>query len=214
MKKYITFFLLSLLCFTSCGQQNKSVEQTKEVENKTVEQTTEEDKTIEEEQTTEQTTEEVTDENGTTYTKSFRTYTVPTGWIESDTYSTKDKFFYVADGTEQDALPNNISINMGSNKYSADDHINFRQAIVQQLAMQLPKDTILNGNGSYTANDYVLYTFTFTIQEEDMTLVATQYYIVGDHKYVMIYESVYDGDTEAVDTIAKNMVDTFTWAEN
>ena len=49
MKKYITFFLLSLLCFTSCGQQNKSVEQTKEVENKTVEQTTEEDKTIEEE---------------------------------------------------------------------------------------------------------------------------------------------------------------------
>ena len=31
---------------------------------------------------------------------------------------------------------------------------------------------------------------------------------------VMIYESVYDGDTEAVDTIAKNMVDTFTWAEN
>ena len=48
MKKYITFFLLSLLCFTSCGQQNKSVEQTKEVENKT----------IEEEQTTEQTSDE------------------------------------------------------------------------------------------------------------------------------------------------------------
>ena len=44
MKKYITFFLLSLLCFTSCGQQNKSVEQTKEVENKTVEQTTKKDK--------------------------------------------------------------------------------------------------------------------------------------------------------------------------
>ena len=203
MKKYITFCLLSLLCFTSCAQQN--IKQTKEIENETPEQTTEvEDNTAG----------ETTDENGTTYTKSFGTYTVPTGWIESDTYSTKDKFFYVADGTQQDALPNNISINMGSNKYSADDHISFRQAIVQQLTMQLPKDTILNGSGSYTANDYVLYTFTFTIQEEDMTLVATQYYIVGDYKYVMVYESVYDGDTETVDTIAKNMVDTFTWTED
>lgn len=203
MKKYITFFLLSLLCFTSCAQQN--IEQTKEIENETAKQTTEvEDNTAE----------EITDENGTRYIKSFGTYTVPTGWIESDVYSTKDKFFYVADGTQQNALPNNISINMGSNQYSADDHISFRQAIVQQLTMQLPKDTILNGSGSYTANDYVLYTFTFTIQEEDMTLVATQYYIVGDYKYIMVYESVYDGDTETVDMIAKNMVDTFTWTED
>ncbi len=202
MKKYMIFLLLSLFCFTSCAQQkvqeSETIKETKEIENITDEESIG----------------EIIDENGTTYTKSFGTYTVPSGWIESDTYSTKDKFFYVADGTEQDALPNNISINMGSNKYSADDHIKFREAIMQQLVMQLPKDTILNGNGSYTANDYVLYTFTFTITEGDTTLVATQYYIVGDHKYVMVYESVYDGNTETVDTVAKNIVDTFTWTEN
>lgn len=212
MKKYIALVFMSFFCLTSCVQQT-SPQQSNVSED--VEQNTKENTEKTTEDTTEQPAEEntVTDENGTTYTKSFGSYTVPTGWIESTAYSTPNKFFYVADGTEEDTLPNNISINMGTNKYSADDHISFRQAIVSQLAMQLPKDTTLNGSGSYTANDYILYTFTFSITENDTTLNATQYYIVGDHKYIMVYESVYDGNTEEVDAIAKNIVDTFQWSE-
>ena len=198
MKKYI-ILLISLFCLTSCTQQKIQTSESQGIEKQ------------EETESSEET--EIVDENGTTYTKSFGTYHVPTGWIESSTYSTTNKFFYVADGTEQDTLPNNISINIGSNKYSAEDHIKFREAIVNQLVMQLPKDTMLNGSGSYTANDYILYTFTFNVTEGDTTLAATQYYIVGDYKYVMVYESVYDGNTEEVDAIAKNMVDTFTWPE-
>lgn len=210
MKKYIALFIISLFCFTSCAAP--SSENTNNITEQNTDNTTEDiTKKDTKQNTIEQTA--VTDENGTTYTKSFGSYTVPTGWVENSTYSTADKFFYLVDGTEDDALPNNISINMGTNKYSAEDHISFRQAIVNQLVHQLPKDTTLNGSGSYTANDYVLYTFTFSITENDMTLNATQYYIVGDHKFVMVYESVYDGNTEEVDTVAKNIVDTFKWSE-
>lgn len=217
MKKYIALLLMSVFCLTSCTQQTTPQQSNvaEEVEQNTTEEndTEQENNTESKENDIEQTENAVTDENGTTYTKSFGTYTVPTGWIESTKYSTSGKFFYVADGTEDQQLPNNISVNMGTNKYSADDHILFRQAIVNQLVMQLPKDTQLNGSGSFTANDYVLYTFTFSITENDTTLNATQYYIVGDKKYVMVYESVYDGNTEEVDAIAKNIVDTFQWSE-
>ena len=89
----------------------------------------------------------------------------------------------------------------------------FRDAILNQLVMQLPKDVILNGNGSYTANDYVLYTFTFSITEGDTTLSATQYYIVADYKYVMVYETAFTDNTEEVDIVAKSIVDTFKWSE-
>ncbi len=210
MKKYITLFILVLFCFSSCTTPSSQ-----NVQNNT-QQNTESDTKENIQEDTEQTA--VTDENGTTYTKSFGSYTVPTGWIESSVYSTNDKFFYLLEGTEykeknETLPPNNISVNMGTNRYSAEDHTTFRQAIVNQLVHQLPKDTTLNGSGSHTANDYVLYTFTFSITEDDMTLNATQYYIVGDQKFVMVYESVYDVNTEEVDTIAKNIVDTFKWSE-
>ena len=215
MKKYIALFILSLFCFTSCtthsSSENTQNNTKQNIESDTNDMIEPDIKENTQEDTTEQTA--VTDENGTTYTKSFGSYTVPTGWIESSTHSKADKFFYLLEGTEEETLPNNISINMGTNKYSADDHISFRQAIVNQLVHQLPKGTSLNGSGSFTANDYVLYTFTFSITEDDMTLNATQYYIVGDHKFVMVYESVYDGNTEEVDAIAKNIVDTFQWPE-
>ena len=148
-----------------------------------------------------------------TYHKSFGSYRVPKNWIESTKYSTEDKFFYVAEGTEEDPLPNNISVNVGKNKYSSEQHMKFRDAILNQLVMQLPKDVILNGNGSYTANDYVLYTFTFSITEGDTTLSATQYYIVADYKYVMVYETAFTDNTEEVDIVAKSIVDTFKWSE-
>ncbi len=211
MKKYIALFILSLFCFTSCTTLSSQNIQNNTEQNSESDTNTDSNTNEQKEEDTEQTT--VTDENGTTYTKSFGSYTVPTGWVENSTYSTKDKFFYLVDGTENEAFPNNISVNVGTNLYSAENHISFRQASVNQLVSQLPKDTTLNGSGSHTANDYVVYTFTFSVTENDMTLNATQYYIVGDHKFVMVYESVYDGNTEEVDAVAKNIVDTFKWSE-
>ena len=213
MKKQITLLFILLFCFTACTQQTTTNDIPKAEEqniNKNIAYTSEQK---ENEQQIENIEQNVITNEDVTYHKSFGSYRVPKNWIESTKYSTEDKFFYVAEGTEEDPLPNNISVNVGKNKYSSEQHMKFRDAILNQLVMQLPKDVILNGNGSYTANDYVLYTFTFSITEGDTTLSATQYYIVADYKYVMVYETAFTDNTEEVDIVAKSIVDTFKWSE-
>ena len=213
MKKQITLLFISLFCFTACTQQTTTNDIPKAEEqniNKNIAYTSEQK---ENEQQIENIEQNVITNEDVTYHKSFGSYRVPKNWIESTKYSTEDKFFYVAEGTEEDPLPNNSSVNVGKNKYSSEQHMKFRDAILNQLVMQLPKDVILNGNGSYTANDYVLYTFTFSITEGDTTLSATQYYIVADYKYVMVYETAFTDNTEEVDIVAKSIVDTFKWSE-
>lgn len=213
MKKQITLLFISLFCFTACTQQTTTNDIPKAEEqniNKNIAYTSEQK---ENEQQIENIEQNVITNEDVTYHKSFGSYRVPKNWIESTKYSTEDKFFYVAEGTEEDPLPNNISVNVSKNKYSSEQHMKFRDAILNQLVMQLPKDVILNGNGSYTANDYVLYTFTFSITEGDTTLSATQYYIVADYKYVMVYETAFTDNTEEVDIVAKSIVDTFKWSE-
>lgn len=214
MKKQIALLSMSLFCFTACTQQTitnnipKAQNQKENIED-TIEQKENEQQNI-----SENTESNIITNESVTYQKSFGSYTMPKNWIESIKYSTTDKFFYIEDGTEEDPLPNNISVNVGKNKYSSEQHMKFRDAILNQLVMQLPKDTTLNGNGSFTANDYVLYTFTFSITEGDTTLSATQYYIVGDYQYVMVYETAFTDDTEEVDAVAKNIVDTFKWEKS
>ncbi len=208
MKKRIALCMMTLFCLTACTSQQNT--QTQSSEN-----TVSEADALEaapSENNASPASEDTSSD--TVYTKAFGTYTVPNGWIESSSHSTEDKFFYISPQDQQSSLPNNISVNMGQNPYSAQDHASFRKAILNQLAAQLPKGVTLNGNGSYTANDYTLYTFTFTITEEENSLIATQYYIVGDYKYVMVYESVYDNaNKEETDNVAKTIVDTFVWAE-
>ena len=153
----------------------------------------------------------VINSNGDTeYTKEFGSYTVKSGWIESKTHSTKTKFFYVKDGEDNEKKPNNISINQGKNKYSKDQHLQFKDAITKQLAAQTKgsKNATINASGSTTKNGYTLY--TFILKSNDST--ATQYYIVGEKKYVMIYETVWaDKDGTEADEVAHQMNDTFKW---
>lgn len=146
------------------------------------------------------------------YNKSFGSYKVEDGWIEDRKHSSNNKFFYVLNGTEKESKPNNISINQGKNKYSEDEHMNFRDAIVRQLSYQIKgrNDIELKANGSYTDNDYVVY--TFEIYEENKDITTTQYYIVGDYKYVLIHETVH-GTSIETDEVAKTMVNTFKWKD-
>ena len=65
-----------------------------------------------------------------------------------------------------------------------------------------------NSSGSTTKHGYTLY--TFILKSNDST--ATQYYIVGEKKYVMIYETVWaDKDGTEADEVAHQMIDTFKW---
>lgn len=149
-------------------------------------------------------------EGYTVYNKSFGSYTVPNTWVESKEHSTSSKFFYVQKGQENESQPNNISVNSGTNKYSKDDHEQFKNAILAQLSTQISKeeDVKINASGSTTDNGDIVYTFIMDFKERNAVL--TQYYIVGDYKYILVYESVYheEGDT---DEVAKNIVNSFKW---
>ncbi len=135
------------------------------------------------------------------------TYTVPQGWVKMGKYSTENKIFYVQEGHEDDELPDNISIEVGTNRYSADEHEKFRDAIVRQLAMQLQGlDAKLTGDGTHTKQDYVVY--IFTISEAEM--VTKQYYIVGDQRYCLLHLTNFT-NSESANEAAQAMADSFVW---
>ena len=155
-------------------------------------------------------------------------YVIPAGWVKSDKYSTDDKVFYVPDGHEDDEQPDNISVEIGTNKYAADEHVKFREAIVRQLAMQLQGvPGLLTGDGRFTDNEDVLYVFTFreealdengeseiNLPEEERFVGVTtrQYYVVGENKYALIHLGNFSG-SEETDAAAERMATSFCWAE-
>lgn len=136
-------------------------------------------------------------------------YIVPDGWVKAEKYSSADKFFYVEDGHENDETPDNISIEIGTNRYSENEHENFRNAIVQQLTMQLQGvDAEITGDGTYTDQNYIVY--IFTINEGDV--VTKQYYIVGEKRYCLIHLTNFTG-SESADEAAQIMADSFVWKD-
>ena len=149
----------------------------------------------------------------TLYTKDFGSYIVANNWIESQSHSTANKFFYIKDQkAENEEKPNNISINMGTNKYSSSEHEKFRDAILSQLSYQISNspDCTLNANGSFTKdNNYVVY--EFDIFEKSENIITKQFYIVGDYKYVLVHETVYNFPSDEVDAVSKKIVDSFEW---
>lgn len=134
-------------------------------------------------------------------------YTVPDGWVEMEQYSTKDKIFYAEEGREKDRQPDNISVEVKTNRYGAEDHMKFRDAIVRQLTMQASRvGAELTGDGTHTAQGDILY--IFTISEEDV--VTRQFYIVGDRRYCLIHLTNFTG-SESADEAARAMADSFVW---
>ena len=152
---------------------------------------------------------EVIENGDVKYSKEFGSYVVKNGWIESKSHSANGKYFYVKDGHDDDSRPNNISINVGTNKYKKSEHEKFKDAIYIQLARQASgNDSEIMASGSTTEKGEILYTFVI----ETSNTKSTQYYIVGDEKYVMIYETVWNIDEEKeTDEVAKQMVNSFEW---
>ena len=134
-------------------------------------------------------------------------YIVPDGWVKMEKYSTEDKIFYAEEGHEEDELPDNISVEVKTNRYSAEDHMEFRDAIVRQLTIQASRvGAELTGEGTFTDQEDVLY--IFTISEEDV--VTKQFYIVGDKRYCLIHLTNFTG-SESADEAAQAMADSFVW---
>lgn len=135
------------------------------------------------------------------------TYTVPEGWVKDDQYTTSRKIFYVKAGHEKDKKPDNISINVGKNRYSLDQQIEFREAIVSQLLAQLKGEgSELKGTGTDSKQGYPLYIFTI----KDTNSETRQYYIVDNYRFCLIHLTNYTGDKDDNEA-AQAMVDSFVW---
>ena len=127
--------------------------------------------------------------------------------MKSEKYSTDAQLFYIEEGHEEDETPDNISIHVGENRYALEEHAQFRDAIVQQLLVQLDGiEAELNGDGTYTEQGDLLY--IFTIDEGDV--VTVQYYIVKDYGFCLIQLTNFSG-SESANEAARTMVDSFTW---
>ena len=118
-------------------------------------------------------------------------------------------------GHEEDEQPDNISVEMGTNRYSADEHLQFRDEIVRQLAVQMSGvKGMLTGDGTFTDNGDVLYILTMTeepAEEGGQGIVTRQYYIVGEKRYVLVHLTIFSGD-EAVQQAADKLAKSFVWA--
>lgn len=151
--------------------------------------------------------------SGTTKIRTnFGSYRIPGTWEKSNSHSTRNKYFFINKKDRNVKTPNNISVEMGTNRYKASDHIMFRQAILRQLGMQMKgTDATITGDGWTTKQGYIVYTF---IVESDNGLNYTiQHYIVDDYKYVLVHETIWDGNREDADNAAKKIVNTFRWKD-
>lgn len=145
----------------------------------------------------------------TVVSEDFGSYRVPAGWVAMEP-STPGKVFYVEEGSQEEEFPDNISVNLGTNPYPAQEHETFRQAIQAQLVRQIAPypETQLTGEGSTTQQGDILYRFTITEPET----TTQQYYIVGEKRFCLIHLTLFSGSQEAEDA-ARQMADSFQWAE-
>lgn len=149
-------------------------------------------------------------QDGALEQQSFGTYSLPEHWMFAPEHSTDEKFFYIKDVEPATKYPTNISVEYGTNKYPVDDPDSFKRAILSQLSMQVGKNEIVTGNGSYTEQGYPLYTFGI----ESPTSTTTQYYIVGDYQYILIHLTDFqDPNIQDATSAANHIVDSFRWAD-
>lgn len=140
-------------------------------------------------------------------TTSYGTYKLDK-LVKNVEHSTSDTTFYTLEEDKNKTLPDNISVNSGTNYYKKEEHERFKTAILEQLGMQKNLIDTLKSSGFTTEKGYTAYKFIITNEKA----TATQYYIVGDYKFVLVYETNYTGNKE-FDKQAEYIVNTFEWNE-
>lgn len=142
------------------------------------------------------------------FTFSHGSFEVIDGWHKYDPQSTESKPFFVSDDYDGVGVPDNISVEYGTNRYSKDDPISFGQAIAAQLAQQSQGQTTGEITATGITSDMGDPVLVFNIPMEDCQI--TQYYICGDHEYIFVHETNFSGSTEC-DEAAKTIINTFEW---
>lgn len=147
--------------------------------------------------------------NQTTVNASFGTYRID-GLVKRNDHSTPNKTFYSLKKDKYKSRPDNVSVELGTNKYSKEQYLAFKTAIQLQLYSQVGRDATIVGNGiTTTKGNNVL---KFIIKKQNDPMETTQYYIVGDYKYVLVHETSFTQNQD-LNVAVYNIVDTFEWNE-
>jgi hypothetical protein len=150
-------------------------------------------------------------ESANVFQTGYGKFELPDGWVKNDEHSTDEKPFFVSEDYDGSGVPDNISVEYGTNHYKKEQASTFGRTILRQLSSQVggQLDGNITSSGSTTkAGDPVL---KFNIPLSDR--VCRQYYIVGDSCYVMVYETNFD-DSASCRKAAKKIVNTFEWKQS
>jgi len=147
-----------------------------------------------------------------TVTKAFGSFVLPSDWVELAGMSRNGKYFYSHSSARNSAPTTNISIEMGTNRYTQDQAQEFGQAILRQLVMQTGGTMKINASGTNTEQNYLL--LVFTMEDQNPHITTSQYYIVGDRRHILIHlTDFHDENMANAGEIARMIVNSFKWTE-
>lgn len=196
MKKSLYLLPLMILMLSACGNKQADVGTSAKVEDSTVKTSQNDNNTT---------------KDGQRVNKDFGSFVVADGFGEAKEQSGGGRYFYVVEGHEHDARPNNISINTGHQNYNLDESEKFAESTTWQLNMQIKQSgidaTVTGSSGKTDAGD-IMYIFDIKINGSNE--IDRQYYILRDKKYVMVFMSNFDND-ESVNKAAELMAKSFEW---
>ena len=207
MKKSLYLLPLMIVMLSACGNKQADVGTSAKVEDSTVNTSQNENSSTKEDSQTD----DNTTKDGQRVDKEFGSFIVAEGFGEAKEQSGGGRYFYVIEGHEHDARPNNISINTGHQNYNLDESEKFAESTTWQLNMQLKQygmDAVVYGSSGKTDAGDIMY--IFDIKFNDSNEIDRQYYILRDKKYVMVFMSNFDGD-DSVNKAAELMAKSFEW---
>ena len=207
MKKSLYLLPVMILMLSACGNKQADVGTSAKVEDSTVNTSQNENSSTKEASQKD----DNTTKDGQRVDKEFGSFIVAEGFGEAKEQSGGGRYFYVVEGHEHDARPNNISINTGHQNYNLDESEKFAESTTWQLNMQIKQygmDAVVYGSSGKTDAGDIMY--IFDIKFNDSNEIDRQYYILRDKKYVMVFMSNFDGD-EYVNKAAELMAKSFEW---
>ncbi len=207
MKKSLYLLPLMIVMLSACGNKQADVGTSAKVEDSTVNTSQNENSSTEEASQKDNNT----TKDGQRVDKEFGSFIVAEGFGEAKEQSGGGRYFYVVEGHEHDARPNNISINTGHQNYNLDESERFAESTTWQLNMQIKQygmDAVVYGSSGKTDAGDIMYIFDIKFNDSDE--IDRQYYILRDKKYVMVFMSNFDND-ESVNKAAELMAKSFEW---
>ena len=206
MKKSLYLLPLIIVMLSACGNKQADVAATAKADESTVEATQKDETTVAATKKDDAAT-----KDSKRVEKEFGSFIVADGFGEAKEQSGGGRYFYVVEGHEHDARPNNISINTGHQNYNLDESERFAESTTWQLNMQIKQygmDAVVYGSSGKTDAGDIMYIFDIKFNDSDE--IDRQYYRLRDKKYVMVFMSNFDND-ESVNKAAELMAKSFEW---